>query len=253
MPDAGARTRVLFLAECNEHEPRTLKSHWGASKWNWIASAVAVFAFVSAMNWINRAAAHAGFAVTASALPTLESRRIVVLFLAGLVVTTLREFGHVLVAWAVGFRIRLIAIGPLMIWNDRQGRATVHLDWSRLLVSGGYMGAIPKSRRGVRINQMLVALGGPLLSLVLCTALLALVFGVPNAWRLAAIFAAMFLADFAGNLTPVGNTDGSIFFHLLLRTRIGREHVSRLLRSTDPEDAELTRAIQTPRRQAAEA
>ena len=53
---------------------------------------------------------------------------------------TVHEFGHTLAAWAVGFRVRSVCIGPLLIVNDAQKSAP----------PGMAMGAPPHAARWLR-------------------------------------------------------------------------------------------------------
>src|SRR5215471_9689622 len=52
----------------------------------------------------------------------------------------LHECGHALAAVLVGFRVKVLAIGPLVFSNEPGGRR-LQFQWRGLLLPGGYMGA----------------------------------------------------------------------------------------------------------------
>jgi len=82
-----------------------------------------------------------------------------------------------LAAKAVGFRVKVLAIGPVVL-SKESGKHRVRLSWMGLLLMGGYMGAIPPSPRGFRRKQMTVVGAGPLTSLSVGAILLGIL-----AWR----------------------------------------------------------------------
>ncbi|HMC59056.1 MAG TPA: M50 family metallopeptidase, partial [Candidatus Solibacter sp.] len=143
-----------------------------------------------------------------------------------LVNTALHESGHAIVAWAVGFKVRIVSIGPFTFWRDH-GRFQFRFDLGRLFENGGYMGAVPVCDQNLRWNQIAVVAAGPAINVLTCLVLLAVFFSMPgtgwqNWWWIASLNAVIAGVMAVGNLIPVGYCDGTMLFHLILWTPAGR-------------------------------
>ena len=143
-----------------------------------------------------------------------------------LVHTTLHESGHTIVAWAAGFRVQVISIGPFAFWRGHSG-FQFRFDLGRLFESGGYVGAVPVSDRNLRGNEIAVIAAGPATNGLTCLVLLAVFFSLPGTswqnWWWVASFNALIAGLLAvGNLIPLGYCDGTMLFHLILWTPAGR-------------------------------
>jgi tetratricopeptide (TPR) repeat protein len=140
--------------------------------------------------------------------------------------TALHEWGHTIVAWAVGFKVQVISIGPFAFWRGQSG-FQFRFDLGRLFESGGYTGAIPVSDRNLRINQIAVVAAGPAVNALTCLALLAVFYSLPGtawqSWWWVVSFNAVIAGVMAvGNLIPLGYCDGTMLLHLILWTPAGR-------------------------------
>ncbi len=90
------------------------------------------------------------------------------------------------------------------------------------------MAAVPVSENHIRSSEMIVVFAGPFAWLnasLLCWFVSLKATGTPlqDYWGLAAVLAIMFAADFATNLLPIGYSDGSMLWHLLLWTKHGQD------------------------------
>src|SRR5215472_11650052 len=63
---------------------------------------------------------------------------------------TVHEFGHTLVAWALGFRFVALNIGPFTIVKDQWGHRHVRFEWKRVMSLEGYAAAVPVSEKHIR-------------------------------------------------------------------------------------------------------
>jgi tetratricopeptide (TPR) repeat protein/Zn-dependent protease len=143
-----------------------------------------------------------------------------------LIHTTLHESGHAIVAWAVGFQLQVVSIGPVTFRRERS-RFRVKLDPSRIFEQGGYMGSTPVSDHNLRFNEIAVTAAGPATNALTCLVLLAFFFSLPgtdlaNWWWIAAYNASITAILTVCNLLPIGYCDGSMLFHLILNTKQGR-------------------------------
>lgn len=165
----------------------------------------------------------------AHGLPVDEDRRLgLEWILAGqLVFTLFHELGHLLAAWAVGFRFHEINVGPFTVSERPGGSWAFGFDWQRILQASGYLAAVPTTTKDLRMNWILVVIAGPAASLFLAmTGFLAMVsvIGTPSAglWEWAAYVATIGAADCVANLLPLGLTDGALLVHTALGTRRGK-------------------------------
>lgn len=171
-----------------------------------------------------------------------------VLLTAGeLLVVTVHEFGHAVAAWAVHFRFKVINIGPLTVWNDATGNRHIRFEWKRLIAGGGYLGAVPTSKKSLRVNQILVIFAGPFVSLNAGLILFLLFLNLPGTaaeryWVPVGTLAILFGVDFIRNLVPIGYTDGTLLLHLTLGTRKGREFSATWFATKDKEEADKLQA-----------
>jgi len=143
-----------------------------------------------------------------------------------LVQTALHEWGHTIVAWAVGFKVQVISIGPFAFWRGPSG-FQFRFDLGRLFESGGYTGAVPVSDRNLRSHEIAVIAAGPAANALICMALLAVFFSLPGtrwqSWWWIVSFNAVIAGVMAvGNLIPLGYCDGTMLFHLIRWTPAGR-------------------------------
>ncbi len=158
------------------------------------------------------------------------------------VVTTVHELGHTLVAWALGFRFVALNIGPLTVAKDQWGHRHVRIEWSRLLGTNGYAAAVPLSEEHLRSNAMLMVFAGPFASLNAGLLCWLLYLKVPGSaweayWGVLGTLAVLFTADFGANLVPIGYSDGSMLLHLLLWTKHGQDLYARHLAAKTHDEA----------------
>ena len=179
---------------------------------------------------------------------SLGSSIIWVWFCGEFIEITVHELGHTLAAWAVGFRVRTICIGPLTLWNEPGKPRRIQFQWQRLLmVQGGYVGCIPTAEEGVRPNMILVVLCGPLIAIIAGMGLFSLAFASPGTaweshWDVLAAVALLFLVDSLANLIPAGNLDGAHLLHLILWTERGKAYVASLRTGKLREEANAVRS-----------
>jgi tetratricopeptide (TPR) repeat protein len=138
----------------------------------------------------------------------------------------LHECGHTIVAWAAGFKVQIVSIGPLTFWREH-ARFRFRIDWGRLFENGGYMGAVPATDRNLRSYEIAVTAAGPMTNLITCIVCLDIFFSLPgtawqNWWWIAAFNAVITGIQAVTNLIPLGYCDGTMLLHLILKTRSGR-------------------------------
>jgi len=148
--------------------------------------------------------------------------------------TALHECGHALAALLAGFKVRALCIGPLVFSGEATGRR-VRFEWKGLFLPGGYTGAVPAGPQGYRVRQMIVIAAGPITSLLAGGGLLAVASLLPatrfeSLWPMAAMGSVVGLYLGVINLLPFGYCDGTMLFHLLLRTGRGKELMDGILR-----------------------
>jgi tetratricopeptide (TPR) repeat protein len=138
----------------------------------------------------------------------------------------LHESGHAIMAWAAGFKLRIISIGPFTFWRDHS-RFQFRFDPARLFESGGYMGAVPVSDRNLRLYETAVVAAGPAANALTCLVLFAVFFSLPGTawqpwWWIASFNGVIAGVMAASNLIPLGYCDGTMLLHLILWTPAGR-------------------------------
>lgn len=146
-----------------------------------------------------------------------------------LINTAIHELGHAFCAWALQHELKLLSVGLLTVNQGRYGR-TVQVNWSRLLETGGYMGSIPTIKSHVRLQLLCVVASGPATSLTVGVLSLAIFLNLPGTrwesyWELVATNGVIAFAYVLIGIVPFGYTDGSMLFHLLLRTEPGKSLV----------------------------
>jgi Zn-dependent protease/tetratricopeptide (TPR) repeat protein len=140
--------------------------------------------------------------------------------------TTLHESGHAIVAWAAGFHLRVVSIGPFTFVRDHT-RFRFRFNLGKLFETGGYMGAVPVSEHNLRLYQIAVTAAGPLTNVITCLVCLDIFFSLPGTeyqslWWIAAFNAVLAGVYAVSNLIPLGYCDGSMLLHLILWTPAGR-------------------------------
>jgi tetratricopeptide (TPR) repeat protein len=165
--------------------------------------------------------------------------RFTVLLLIGLlwIHTAFHESGHALAAWAVGFRLRSLCVGPMMFRRGNAGWG-LRFEWKGLIKGGGYVGSAPRSHEGVRVKEILVVAAGPIASAIAGFGFLLAFYLLPGT-RLAplaytvALASALGFYEFVLNLIPAGYTDGQMLLHLILRTHRGDQLIAGMLASQE--------------------
>ena len=155
--------------------------------------------------------------------------------------TALHELGHAAMAWTLYYRVRTIAIGPLICWNDGYGYQ-FRFEWNRLFDSRGYMGAVPVSGDNLLFRQIATVASGPFLTLLVGGFLLLLFLCLPGTawqgvWWIVAFNAVLGICHAAMNLVPLGYSDGAMLYHLVRQTPAGRQLLNHLKFSLIQEQA----------------
>ncbi len=147
--------------------------------------------------------------------------------LAGqLVFSLFHEIGHLAAAWVVGFRFHEINVGPFTLNERADGSWGFRFYYERSLKAGGYLQAVPRTAKDLRMNWIFVVISGPAVSLFTAMAgflILVSLPGTPYAdyWNWAAFVTAICTADCIANLLPLGLTDGALLVHTAFGTRRG--------------------------------
>jgi tetratricopeptide (TPR) repeat protein len=218
-----------------KRRPLTGAEFWNSrrqSGWMLAASVLGWFVARAALNSLEIRAYGAGLPLSDAADPNLL---IFLLLLWGHV--ALHECGHALAAVWVGFRVKALAVGPLVFSKDPRGRH-VRFDWRGLLLRGGYTGFVPDSPRRFLLRETIVIAAGPFTSLLAGGVLFGASFLLPgtaieNLWPLVMLSAIIGFYLGVLNLLPLGYSDGTMLFHLLLRTRRGEELTALVLRGAN--------------------
>jgi len=148
------------------------------------------------------------------------------LMLARWLYLPIHEFGHAAAAWIVGFHVREIAIGPIVMTSGFAGWQ-FKFEWKRVLQGGGYVGSSPGADGPIRLKQIFLVACGPLASLTVGCMLGLVFFATPV--PVIALIALMGVYDFLVNLMPLGYTDGTVILHLAFNTRKGDALLARIL------------------------
>ncbi len=218
---------VLFaLAGPPKEKPQAHKKSGGSAPW-WI-SPISGALLIFGWGFLMRQGETWGLTAT-----ELRPWLLPIWFCGSLADITVHELGHTLAAWAVGFRVRSICIGPLLIWNDLEKGHRFQWQWKRLFVQSGYMGCIPNPEDGVRWNIVLILLCGPLISIIAGLGFFSLLLAAPGSaweqyWEILCTLALIFVVDSLVSLIPAGELDGAHLLHLILWTDKGRSYLASL-------------------------
>ena len=155
---------------------------------------------------------------------------------------TVHELGHAAVAWIVRFEFRAISVGPVTVWRDPYGYQW-KFEWLKTLETSGYTGAVPTTAEGLRHKQLAVIAAGPLASLGFGLASVGVFLaltgtGWQDYWWLPALNTVVAFGGVATSLLPVGYSDGSMLWHLGLRTAAGELLSGRIMLQKLTADAE---------------
>lgn len=143
------------------------------------------------------------------------------------VVLAIHESGHLAMAWALGCRIRAVAIGALLIENDFWG-PSFHFDWKHPLRNVGYTTWVPSSPVHLRRTKIFTVASGPGASFLAGLVMLAVFFTMVSqgyrgqAW-IASLLASLNFYCLVVSLIPIGVTDGKMLLHLILDTQRGQD------------------------------
>lgn len=154
--------------------------------------------------------------------------------LAGqLLFTLVHELGHLLAAWGVGFQFREINVGPFTLRERPDGSWSARFEWNRILAAGGYLQAVPRTTKDLKLNWILVVIAGPSASLFLALLGFLTLISLPGTvyapfWEWAAFVTSICLADCIANLLPLGMTDGALLVHSVLGTKRGKSLLAQL-------------------------
>ena len=156
--------------------------------------------------------------------------------------TAVHELGHALAAWTLRHSVRAVSIGPLTFSKDLYGYH-FQFDWTHLLDSSGYMRSVPTLNRHVRLRQIAIVAAGPAASLVSGLLALAVFYALPvtnwrSYWGIVALDSVLGLCFALMSMIPVGYSDGTMLFHLILWTGPGQILIERLAIYQMLEDAE---------------
>jgi Zn-dependent protease len=234
---------VLFaLAGPPKEQQQTHKKNGGSAPW-WISP---ISGALLMFGWGMMLSQGENLGLTATALrPWI----LLIWFCGSLADITVHELGHTLAAWAVGFRIRSICIGPLLIWNHPEKGRRLQWQWKRLFVQNGYVGCIPNFEDGVRWNMIFIVLCGPLISIVAGLGCFSMMLAAPGSsweqyWEVLGTLALIFVVDSLVNLIPAGELDGARLLHLIAWSEKGKSYVAALRSGKLPKDATAKRGTE---------
>lgn len=156
--------------------------------------------------------------------------------------TAIHEFAHTFAAWAFHHRMRVISVGPLT-WSKTTYGHSFQIQWNRLLETSGYMGSIPTSLQHMRLQQIAVVAAGPISSAFVGLIMLALFLGLPGTlwqqyWEVIALTGVIAFDYAVTSLIPLGYSDGSMLFHLIVGTHPGQLLLDASLVAQMDQDAE---------------
>jgi hypothetical protein len=141
------------------------------------------------------------------------------------------ESGHTLMAWAFDYEFKEICVGPVIFLNDGNGRE-IQFQWTRMIFAGGHVGVIPRSDRNLRWKLIAFVAAGPAASLLMGLATLAAFVAAPQMqwrdhWWIFGLMTTLGLYGGIISLVPLGYSDGSMLFHLVLGTPEGGQLLDR--------------------------
>ena len=234
---------VLFaLAGPPKEQPQVHKKSGGSAPW-WISpisGALLIF------GWGMMLSQGENLGLTATALrPWI----LLIWFCGSLANITVHELGHTLAAWAVGFRVRSICIGPLVMWHHPEKGRLFEWQWRRLFVQSGYVGSIPSSEDGVRWNLVFIVLCGPLISIITGLVFFSMLLAAPGRaweqyWEVLGTLALIFVVDSLVNLIPAGELDGARLLQLVIWSEKGKSYLAAL--RSGKFDPTIGTALNTP-------
>ncbi|MBM3787092.1 MAG: M50 family metallopeptidase [Acidobacteria bacterium] len=143
------------------------------------------------------------------------------------------ELGHLLAAWACGFRFQAMNVGPVTVMRSPGGSWRFGFDASKILLAGGFLQSVPSSTKDLKMNWIIVIVAGPAASLFFgLIGLLSLV-SLPGTnyteyWYIPVFVASICGSDFIANLLPLGLTDGALLAHTVFNTEKGKGILSSL-------------------------
>jgi hypothetical protein len=167
------------------------------------------------------------------------------LFAFGLANTALHELGHAGMAWIMHDRLRAISIGPFTL-SKTPVEYKFQFHFRRLFETGGYMGSVPTTGENLRLKRIAIGAAGPIVSLSSGLLMLRLFFSLPGTewqgyWELVAPNAVLALWYALISIIPIGYSDGSMLFHLVLRTHAGRLLLDNVVLAQLDEEAAASR------------
>jgi tetratricopeptide (TPR) repeat protein len=154
---------------------------------------------------------------------------------------TVHELGHVTMAWALHNRLRTVNVGPFTFRDLGHGHQ-FHFDWRRMFTWSGFVSSASLTGENLRRNLIAEVAGGPaaaLLGAITMAAVFLLLPGTPLqvVWWIPGYLFILFVNDAIVNLLPLGYSDGSMLFHLILWTEPGKLLISRSVVAQIREDA----------------
>jgi tetratricopeptide (TPR) repeat protein len=221
--------------------PKQTTDYWTRKRKSWLQQVFIYIGFFMAvgpgMGWFQHYAHRLGMPAWHS-----NGKGLLYLFVFGLFITAVHEMGHATMAWALYHRVRVINIGPFTFSNIGHGYQC-HFQWKQLLNSGGHVASIPSGGANIRLKVITMIAAGPAASLLNGLLMLAVFLSLPGTrwqgyWSIPAFICVLALFDGVLNLLPVGYSDGSMLFHLILWTRHGRVLIGHLQAAQMHEDAD---------------
>ncbi|HTS26544.1 MAG TPA: site-2 protease family protein [Bryobacteraceae bacterium] len=227
--------------------PPMEEDYWQPGRQSLFGAIIQIAGFLAAMQCLSifeRYATQMGMRdpdISQSSLNTAMIGFGLLLFVLLCLHSAIHESGHLTAAWLAGYRVKVISAGPVT-WRRDALTYRFRVEWKRLLLGGGYVGAVPSSENGVWPKEIFVVAAGPLTSLgagVLLTLAFFRLPGTPLApyWLIFAVAALQGYYGAVVNLIPAGYTDGTMLFHLILRTARGKQLIARILSGQAHQDA----------------
>jgi tetratricopeptide (TPR) repeat protein len=221
--------------------PKQTRDYWTRKQKSWLQQVFAYVGFFVAM--INMGSL-SRYARTQGMPPWRpHGLRLLYVFVFSFYNIAMHEMGHALMAWALYSRVRSISVGPFTFANTGHGYQ-FHFNWRRLINGGGHVASVPTGGSHLRLKLIAVVAAGPAASLVNGVVML-VVFsclagtGWQAYWWIPALTGVLSIFDCFINLLPVGYSDGSMLFHLILWTRHGQALLNQLQAAQTNEDADV--------------